>query len=57
MTPPGLVVLASPVFGVGGELNAAARVTAEAERDLPSPPFSSRRQVIRNDKTSNAKVC
>ena len=47
MTPPGLVVLASPVLGVGDEMNAAARVTAEAEMDLPSPPFSSRRQVIR----------
>ena len=32
-------VVAGPVFGFTGELNPAARVTAEAEMDLPSPPF------------------
>ena len=30
----------APVFGVAGGLNPAARVTAEAEMDLPSPPLS-----------------
>ena len=28
------------MFGVAGELNPEIRVTAEAEMDLPSPPFS-----------------
>ena len=28
------------MFGFTGELKAAIRVTAEAEMDLPSPPFS-----------------
>ena len=31
----------APSAGSPGELNPAARVTAEAAMDLPSPPFSS----------------
>ena len=44
---PNTLVVAGPVFGVAGELSAAARITAEAEMDLPSPPFSSCREGIR----------
>ena len=35
------------MFSLNGELNAVAKVTADAEMNLPSPPFSSGRQVIR----------
>ena len=43
---PNTLVVAGPVFGVAGELNAAARIIAEAEMEGPSPPFSSWRQAI-----------
>ena len=43
---PNTPVAAGPVFGFTGELNPAARVTAEAEMEDPSPPFSSSRQGL-----------